>query len=208
MNRIGLRVGDFENWDLFTKKYEYMSKIMKEKDGVKVDGAKELEELKHYRDFMIGKNMIFDNISYLNKALKSGKKILAEGANACMLDIDFGTYPFVTSSPTTAAGVNQGLGIPFSAVETIVGIAKAYTTRVGEGPFPTEQKNEIGEFLQQKGFEFGATTGRKRRCGWLDIPVLRYCHQINNLSSINLTKLDVMTGLDEIKIGVNYKIND
>lgn len=176
MNRIGLRVGDFENWDLFTKKYEYMSKIMKEKDGVKVDGAKELEELKHYRDFMIGKNMIFDNISYLNKALKSGKKILAEGANACMLDIDFGTYPFVTSSPTTAAGVNQGLGIPFSAVETIVGIAKAYTTRVGEGPFPTEQKNEIGEFLQQKGFEFGATTGRKRRCGWLDIPVLRYCH--------------------------------
>lgn len=180
---------------------------MTEKEGVRVDGDKELKQLKPFRDIIVKKNMIVDNISYLNRALKTGKRILAEGANACMLDIDFGTYPYVTSSPTTAAGLNQGLGIPFSAVETIIGIAKAYTTRVGEGPFPTEQKNEIGEFLQTKGFEFGATTGRKRRCGWLDIPVLRYCNMINNLSSINLTKLDVLTGLEEIKIGVNYKIN-
>lgn len=185
-----------------------MHKLISEKEGVTVDGEKELEELKQYRDILVDKNMIIDNVTYLNKELKNGKRILAEGANACMLDIDFGTYPYVTSSPTTAAGVNQGLGIPFSAVETIVGIAKAYTTRVGEGPFPTEQKNEIGEFLQKTGHEFGATTGRKRRCGWIDIPVLKYCHMINNLSSINLTKLDVLTGLEEVKIGVNYKIND
>lgn len=124
-----------------------------------------------------------------------------------MLDIDFGTYPYVTSSNTVAGGICTGLGIPPSAVGTNIGIVKAYLTRVGEGNFPTELNNEIGAGLQKLGHEFGATTGRPRRCGWIDIPMLRYAHMLNAFDSFNLTKIDVLDHLDEIKIGVNYTIN-
>ena len=115
-----------------------------------------------------------------------------------MLDIDFGTYPYVTASSTNVGGVCTGLGIPPSAIETVIGIVKAYTTRVGEGPFPTELTNDIGKHLQNKGHEFGSTTGRPRRCGWLDIPILKYSIAINGFQSFNLTKLDILSGLDEI----------
>jgi len=172
-----------------------------------VDTDKELKEFKEIRDRVLEQKMVVDTVSLIHKEMAAGKRFLAEGANACMLDIDFGTYPYVTSSSTTVGGVCTGLGVSPQKIETVIGIVKAYTTRVGEGPFPTELKDQIGESLRKIGSEFGATTGRPRRCGWLDIPVLRYSTNINGYSSINITKLDVLSDLDEIKIGVNYKIN-
>jgi len=169
--------------------------------------------------------MVVDSIVYLNKAFKAGKKILVEGANAVMLDLDFGSYPFVTSSSATVGGACTGLGIPPSFIGDVYGVVKAYTTRVGEGPFPTEQLNHIGEHLQKVGHEVGVTTGRKRRCGWLDAVVLKYSAMINGYKSyaepskikrersndkcyrINLTKLDILDQLDEVKIGVAYKLD-
>jgi adenylosuccinate synthase len=152
-------------------------------------------------------NMLVDSIEYMNQALKSNKRIIAEGANATMLDMDFGTYPYVTSSSTTVGGVCTGLGVPPHAIETTVGIMKAYTTRVGGGPFPSELTEEIGQRLQKVGHEFGATTGRPRRCGWLDLNVVKFSHKINGLSSINMTKLDVLTGIKKIKVATHYELN-
>lgn len=135
----------------------------------------------------------------MHQILKEPKlRFLAEGANATMLDTDFGTYPYVTSSSTWAGGVSTGLGIPPNSIETTIGTVKAYTTRVGEGPFPTQLDCQIGQRLQDIGHEYGATTGRPRKCGWLDLVVVRYSHMLNNLTSINLTKLDVLSGLDTI----------
>lgn len=151
--------------------------------------------------------MIVDTIEYMNKALTSNKRIIAEGANATMLDIDFGTYPYITSSTTTVGGVCTGLGVPPSAIETNIGIMKAYTTRVGGGPFPTELTDEIGARLQKVGHEFGATTGRPRRCGWLDLNVVKFSHKLNGLTSINMTKLDVLTGVKKIKVATHYELD-
>jgi len=151
--------------------------------------------------------MIVDSIDYMSNALICNKRIIAEGANATMLDMDFGTYPYITSSSTTVGGVCTGLGVPPSAIETNIGIMKAYTTRVGGGPFPTELVDEIGAKLQKVGHEFGATTGRPRRCGWLDLNVVRFSHKINGLTSINMTKLDVLTGIKKIKVAVNYELD-
>lgn len=156
---------------------------------------------------MLANNMIVDTTVLMNKAINSGKRILVEGANACLLDIDFGTYPYVTSSNTTIGGVCTGLAIPPQHIETVIGIVKAYSTRVGEGPFPSELTDSVGEQLRKVGHEFGTTTGRPRRCGWLDIPSLKYSHMINNYSSLNITKLDVLDQLDEIKIATKYLIN-
>lgn len=124
-----------------------------------------------------------------------------------MLDIDFGTYPYITSSSTTVGGVCTGLGVPPSAIETNIGIMKAYTTRVGGGPFPSELTDEIGARLQKIGHEFGATTGRPRRCGWLDLNVVKFSHKLNGLTSINMTKLDVLTGVKKIKVATHYELN-
>lgn len=132
-------------------------------------------------------------------------RFLAEGANATMLDTDFGTYPYVTSSSTWAGGVATGLGVPPGSIETTIGTVKAYTTRVGEGPFPSCLDDHIGQRMQDIGQEYGATTGRPRKCGWLDLEVVRYSNMLNNLSSINLTKLDVLSGLEKIQLGVGYK---
>lgn len=152
--------------------------------------------------------MIIDSIEYMNQAIEDPtKRIIAEGANACMLDVDFGTFPYVTSSSTTIGGVCTGLGVPPQAIETQIGIMKAYTTRVGGGPFPTEQLNEVGETLQKVGHEFGATTGRPRRCGWLDLNVVKYSHKINGYSSINMTKLDVLSGLPKLQVATHYELN-
>lgn len=150
---------------------------------------------------------VVDSVEFMHKALKENKKILVEGANALMLDLDFGTYPYVTSSNTGIGGVLTGLGIPPKSIKNIYGVVKAYTTRVGEGPFPTEQLNEVGEKLQDIGFEFGVTTGRKRRCGWLDLVVLKYSTWINGYTSLNITKLDVLDTFKEIKVAVDYKYN-
>ncbi len=207
MYRYGIRVGELANWDSFLKRYHSLNDKMKENYHVSVDREKELNELKHYRDYLVGNNMIIDSASYVNHAIDAGKRVLVEGANAIMLDIDHGTYPYVTASNTGVGGVVTGIGIPPRKIESTIGIVKAYTTRVGEGPFPTELKNEVGEMLRKKGHEFGSTTGRPRRCGWLDVPVLKYSHMLNDYTSINITKLDILDDLDEIKIGVEYRIN-
>ncbi|KAL3899281.1 MAG: hypothetical protein SGCHY_002160 [Lobulomycetales sp.] len=154
------------------------------------------------------KPFVRDTVTYVNQSIKQGKSVLVEGANALMLDLDFGTYPYVTSSSTTVGGVCTGLGIPPSKIGKVIGVAKAYTTRVGSGPFPTEQSdNEIGKHLQEVGAEYGTTTGRRRRCGWLDLVMMRYSHMINDYTCLNLTKLDVLDDLDEIKVGVAYTID-
>ena len=144
---------------------------------------------------------------YLNDALKQGKRVMAEGAQGSLLDIDFGTYPFVTSSHPTVGGCCTGFGIPPTSIERVIGIVKAYCTRVGNGPFPTELTDDVGERLQAVGHEFGATTGRPRRCGWLDLVALSYTSAINGLTELCITKLDVLSGLDEIKICTSYKVD-
>jgi adenylosuccinate synthase len=155
-----------------------------------------MEELSQYQ--------IINTEYYLNDAIKAGKRILAEGAQGSLLDIDFGTYPFVTSSNTCIGGVMIGLGIPPQSINNVIGITKAYCTRVGSGPFLTEQDNEIGLKLRQIGNEFGSTTGRERRCGWLDLKELSYACMLNGVTRLCLTKIDVLSSFDEIKVCVEY----
>jgi len=151
------------------------------------------------------KKYIADTTLYLSEAIGKNKKVLAEGAQGTHLDVDHGTYPFVTSSSPTAGGACTGLGIGPNTITEVVGIVKAYTTRVGSGPFPTEQENKLGELLRARGKEYGATTGRPRRCGWMDTLIVRHAVRVNGMTSIALTKLDVLDTLDEIKICVGYK---
>jgi len=150
---------------------------------------------------------VIDSLTYIHKAIDEKKRILVEGANALMLDLDFGTYPFVTSSSTAIGGVCTGLGIPPKKIGTVIGVVKAYTTRVGGGPFPTEQLNDVGKYLQSVGAEVGVTTGRVRRCGWLDLVVLQHSTRVNGYDAFNLTKLDVLDGMKEIKVGVGYTLD-
>merc|ERR1739838_705595 len=167
-----------------------------------IDPDKEVALYKGYAERM--KPLVTNTLAYMHQALRDGKKILVEGANAVMLDIDFGTYPYVTSSNCSVGGVCTGLGIPPLYIGDVIGIVKAYTTRVGAGPFPTEQLNDIGDKLQTIGHEIGVTTKRKRRCGWLDLVVVQYAHVINHFSCIAVTKLDILDNFDELKIGVSY----
>lgn len=150
---------------------------------------------------------VTDTSAYLNDALAEGKSILAEGAQGALLDVDHGTYPYVTSSHPTSGGACTGLGIPPTAIDRIIGIVKAYSTRVGNGPFPTELEDETGERLRAEGHEFGATTGRPRRCGWLDLVALRYTSRLNGFTELAVTKLDVMAGLPELKVCTAYEID-
>ena len=160
------------------------------------------EYMKYSRRLM---KYISDTTLYINEAIAKKKKVLAEGAQGTHLDVDHGTYPFVTSSSPTAGGACTGLGIGPNRIAEVMGIVKAYTTRVGSGPFPTEQENALGELLRERGREYGATTGRARRCGWMDTLVVRHSVRVNGMTSIALTKLDVLDTLDEIKICVGYK---
>jgi adenylosuccinate synthase len=153
------------------------------------------------------KDYVTDTFSLIDEKLSQGKRVLYEGAQGILLDIDYGTYPFVTSSSTAGAGIYTGAGIPGKKLEEVIGVAKAYTTRVGEGPFPTELFDEVGEEIQVKGKEIGATTGRKRRCGWIDLPLLRYSVKCSGLTSIALTKLDILSGLKELKVCYAYEVN-
>ncbi len=151
------------------------------------------------------KKYIADTTLFLNQSIAKNKKILAEGAQGTHLDVDHGTYPFVTSSSPTAGGACTGLGIGPNAITEVMGIVKAYTTRVGSGPFPTEQENELGELLRARGKEYGATTGRPRRCGWADTLIIRHAARVNGMTSVAITKLDVLDTFDELKICVGYK---
>merc|ERR1712004_890628 len=205
MNRTGVRVADLmDNFSDFSNKFSILAdNYMASFPGLKVDKAAEIERYRQLAERV--RPLVVESVSYLHKQIKSGKNALVEGANAAMLDIDFGTYPYVTSSNCSIGGVCTGLGIPPYYIGDVYGVVKAYTTRVGDGPFPTEQENEIGEFLQTKGHEWGVTTGRKRRCGWLDIPLLKYTSMVNGYTSVALTKLDILDDLDEIQVGINYK---
>lgn len=205
ITRNGVRVGELKYWDTFKERYLRLVGDLQEMYGFEYDTAEELARYEKYREFLLP--ITIDSVHYVNSELAKGTTILAEGANAALLDIDFGTYPFVTSSPTCAGGIATGLGIAPSKLDTAIGIVKAYTTRVGSGPFPTELDCKVGEELGRVGHEFGTTTGRPRRCGWLDIPVVNYSHMLNNYTSLNITKLDVLSGLEEIKIGVSYSID-
>lgn len=206
--RNGLRVGDLEmsNWE---DKYEALTqKHLKMLAFFDVQLDYNLEELQV--EFNKGierlKQLTFiDSEEYLNNAIKNGKTILAEGAQGSLLDVDFGTYPFVTSSNTTAAGACTGLGIAPNKIKEVFGIFKAYTTRVGSGPFPTELFDEDGAMMSKIGKEVGATTGRPRRCGWLDIVALKYAVQINGVTELIMMKADVLSGFKTLKVCTSYK---
>jgi len=205
-SRSGLRVHHLYNFEEFAEKFRTLVANKHKRYGAfEHDVEAEIARYKVLAEKL--KPYVIDSVYYMNKAIKGNKKVLVEGANALMLDLDWGTYPYVTSSNTTIGGVCTGLGIPPQTITKVVGVVKAYTTRVGGGPFPTEQLNEIGEYLQTVGFEVGVTTGRKRRCGWLDMVVVNYSTIINGYTSINITKLDILDQLDEIKIGVAYKVD-
>ena len=210
MNRVGIRVQDL-----------YDEKILREK----VEGALERKNQIHLKvynrravtvdetvDALLAWSdrlapMVADSSLVLNQALDRGEIVLFEAGQATMLDVDHGTYPFVTSSSATAAGACTGSGIGPTRIDRVVGVIKAYTTRVGEGPFPTELHDEMGEFLRKTGGEFGVTTGRARRCGWYDAVIARYSSRINGLTDFVLTKLDVLTGLDKIPVCVAYDVD-
>ena len=148
---------------------------------------------------------LIDSEHFINKQLKAGKPILAEGAQGSLLDIDFGSYPFVTSSNTVCAGACTGLGVAPNKIGEVYGIFKAYCTRVGSGPFPTELHGEVGEEIRKNGHEFGATTGRPRRCGWIDLPALKYAIMLNGVTQLIMTKADVLSGFSEINVCTHYE---
>jgi len=202
--RRGIRVGELLEFDKFAEhvRSTFMSLQRLYKD-LKHDIDKELEDIRK----MLGviRPFIADTSLYLYNAEKAGKTILVEGANGTHLDIDHGTYPFVTSSNPSAGGLHTGTGIGVNRIKSIVGIMKAYTTRVGSGPFPTEILDELGNVIREKGGEYGATTGRPRRCGWFDAMIGKYSVRINGLTSVNLTKVDVLDDLEKIKICTGYK---
>lgn len=206
--RTGIRVVDLLDRDVLRAK---LKRAIDEKNAVLrgVYGADELNVesiIEEYVEFdKLIDPYVTDTAYYVNSALREGKRILAEGAQGSLLDVDFGTYPYVTSSHPTVGGCCTGLGVPPTAINRVIGIVKAYCTRVGNGPFPTELEDETGKHLGTVGHEFGATTGRPRRCGWLDLVALRYTSMINGLTELAITKLDVLSGLDEIKVCTAYR---
>ncbi|XP_054655509.1 adenylosuccinate synthetase isozyme 2 [Dunckerocampus dactyliophorus] len=206
--RSGLRICDLlADFTHFSERYKVLAQQYQAMyPSLQIDVEGELVKLKAYVEQI--KPMVRDGVHYMYEALHGPpKNILVEGANAALLDIDFGTYPFVTSSNCTVGGVCTGLGMPPQNVGEVYGVVKAYTTRVGIGAFPSEQNNELGELLQSRGKEVGVTTGRKRRCGWLDLVLIKYAHMINGFTALALTKLDILDVLPEIKVGVAYKVN-
>jgi adenylosuccinate synthase len=209
-----IRVADFVGVAFETR----LAKILESKKedllrhGV-IPDAKELDnykaslatEYRKYADFI--RPYVYDTSMVINHALENGKSVLFEGAQGTLLDVDHGTYPYVTSSNTCAGGACTGAGVGPGRITNVVGVTKAYTTRVGEGPFPTEMKDDEGERLREAGCEYGTTTGRPRRCGWLDFVVLKYAKMVNGLTALAVTKLDVLSGMDKIKVCIAYEID-
>jgi len=206
--RNGLRVGDILSPD-FDKKYRFLvnkhKQLLENNYSYEYDLSEVEPTFLEAIEYMRGLQFI-DSEYYLNDALRAGKNVLAEGAQGTLLDIDFGSYPFVTSSNTTAAGACTGLGVSPRQIGRVFGIFKAYCTRVGSGPFPTELHDDLGEEIRQAGGEFGATTGRPRRTGWIDLPLLRYAIQLNGVTDLIMTKADVLSILDHIKACDTYEI--
>ncbi|VDM56062.1 unnamed protein product [Angiostrongylus costaricensis] len=207
--RNGIRVADLlGDFDAFSERYlRLVEHYKKQFPSIELDTAAELARFKEHRSKLISFKLVGDTVGHIHALLKQGRSVLIEGANGALLDIDFGTYPYVTSSNATAGGACTGLGIPPTAISQVFGVVKAYQTRVGTGPFPTELKDEVGEQLQSIGKEVGVTTGRKRRCGWLDLFLLRRSAQINGYTALALTKLDILDSFREIKVAVGYRLN-
>ena len=211
IQRSGIRIQDLLDDEVFAEKVKIN---IEEKNQLltKIYGRDALDpyeiinEFKAYKEII--NNHIKDTSLMISNAIKQNKNILFEGAQGTLLDIDHGTYPFVTSSNTSSANAAIGSGVGPLNLNKIVGVTKAYISRVGSGPFITEQKNDIGDYLIEKGAEFGVVTGRRRRCGWLDLISLKYSVRVNSLTELFITKLDVLSGLDEIKLGVGYKNGD
>ena len=207
--RNGLRVGDIEKPD-FRKRYEALRAKHLELASIYPEVGFELEneEEKWFESLESLRALRWvDGEYFLHQALEKGERVLAEGAQGSMLDVDFGTYPFVTSSNTITAGVCTGLGVSPTRIGEVIGITKAYCTRVGSGPFPTELYGDTGERLRREGAEFGATTGRPRRCGWIDIPQLKYTIMLNGVTRLAITKLDVLNHFTEIRAAIAYQID-
>lgn len=210
VSRRGIKVKDLLDKDTLVRRLSsgYAEKAILFKHLYQIDIPSIDEEVERlYNHGQSLKEYVVDTFSLIDEKLAQGKRVLFEGAQGILLDIDYGTYPYVTSSSTTASGIYTGAGIPGRKLEETIGVAKAYTTRVGEGPFPTELTDEMGALIQQKGSEIGATTGRKRRCGWIDIPLLKYAVKCSQLSSIALTKLDILSNLSELKACYAYEVN-
>lgn len=205
--RNGLRVGDIERPDFMERyqalvaKHERLFSIHDHKVEWKNEEARWLEALEQLRQFTL-----VDSELWLDQQLREGRSVLAEGAQGTLLDIDFGTYPFVTSSNTISAGACTGLGIGPGRIGKVIGIFKAYCTRVGSGPFPTELQDDMGERIRTAGNEFGSTTGRPRRCGWLDLPALRYAVMINGVTELAMMKADVLSGFQKVRVCTGYRI--
>ncbi|WP_309069476.1 adenylosuccinate synthase [Microbacterium sp.] len=210
INRVGIRAQDLFDESILRQKIEgaldqknhLLVKVFNRR-AITVDEI--LEDLLSYAERL--RPMVCDTGLLLNDALAAGEVVVFEGGQATMLDVDHGTYPFVTSSSATAGGASTGSGVGPGRLDRIVGIVKAYTTRVGSGPFPTELFDEQGDWLRARGFEFGTTTGRPRRVGWYDAPITRYATRVNGITDLVLTKLDILTGLDEIPVCVAYDVD-
>ena len=209
--RCGIRICDLLNKEVFKDKLETNIKL-KNDYITNILGGEVLNFDEIYNKYVEYaeklKPFVKDTSVKVYDAIKKDKTVLFEGAQGMLLDIDYGTYPFVTSSNTTAGGVASGVGIGPNMITNAVGIAKAYTTRVGKGPFPTELDNEIGEWIREKGHEYGVNTGRSRRCGWLDVVILKTSVRVSGLTSLAITKIDTLAGLDKVKMCVGYKFND
>jgi len=210
INRVGIRIQDLFDENILRQKVEgaldQKNHLLVKVYNRRAIGADEVvADLLSYVERL--RPMVADTSLVLNQALDAGKTVLFEGGQATMLDVDHGTYPFVTSSNATSGGAATGSGVAPNRLERVIAVVKAYTTRVGAGPFPTELHDESGEFLRSKGFEWGTTTGRPRRCGWYDAPVARYAARINGVTDFVLTKLDVLTGLERIPVCVAYDID-
>ncbi|MEF2976999.1 adenylosuccinate synthase [Subtercola sp. YIM 133946] len=210
INRLGIRIQDLFDENILRQKVEgaleqknHLLVKVYNRRAILVDDI--VADLLSYADRL--RPMVADTSLVLNQALDAGKTVLFEGGQATMLDVDHGTYPFVTSSNATSGGAATGSGVAPNRIDRVIGIVKAYTTRVGSGPFPTELFDESGEFLRANGFEFGTTTGRPRRCGWYDAPIARYSARINGVTDYVLTKLDVLTGLSTIPVCVAYDVD-
>ena len=209
-SRLGIRIVDLMNKETFAKKLKFnvelKNKLLKKlynHDGINYEEL--LKEYLEYADRL--RPYVADTTTILNKAIKEKKNILFEGAQATMLDLDHGTYPFVTSSYPAAGGACTGSGVGPRKIDNVIGVVKAYSTRVGEGPFPSELFDDVGQFIRDKGGEYGTVTGRPRRCGWLDACVIKYASYINGLDSVAITRLDILDELDKLKICVAYKYN-
>lgn len=210
INRVGIRIQDLFDENILRQKVEgalnIKNHLLVKVYNRRAIGADEVvDELLSYAERL--RTMVVDTALVLHQALERGETVLFEGGQATMLDVDHGTYPFVTSSSSTAGGAATGSGIGPNRIDRVIGIVKAYTTRVGAGPFPTELFDESGEFLRKTGFEFGTTTGRPRRCGWYDAPIARYTARINGVTDFVMTKLDVLTGLESIPVCVAYDVD-